>query len=93
MAENHIVKGTIARKELGKPGPAIGRTRFAALKRKLGFKGHYVNVFQMRQYLAENPNFSELEVYPRTRKSRPSIPSGPRVSNGHTNGERLLTHG
>jgi hypothetical protein len=86
----NLVNGPVARKLLGAPGPAIGRTRFSALKRVLGLTGRYVPVDKMQEYLGEHPNFSEREIY--VRKSRRNIPASPRALAGRKSGERLSKH-
>jgi hypothetical protein len=67
--EENPVDGRVARAELGKPGPPIGRTRFSAIKRAMMREGkqlgRYVMVSEMRQWLKQHPNFSEAEVYHR----------------------------
>lgn len=84
------VNGTIARQQLGYPGPPIGRTRFAAIKRAMGLTGRYVFVHQIQQWLAAHPNFSETQIYQRKRK--PSVRQNTRkdlpVATGRMNGER-----
>lgn len=85
------VKGDVARKLLGAPGPAIGKTRYAALLNVTGQAGlKYVRVEPIQKYLADNPGFSELDVYPR--KSRPRTRTSPPALVGRRNDESLLRH-
>lgn len=86
MNENPVM-GPIARVELGKPGPSIGKTRYSAIKRAMGLTGRYVFISQIQRWLKDHPNFSEREVYPRVRKSRRSIRSDPRALTARKNGE------
>jgi hypothetical protein len=59
------VSGHVARSELGKPGPAIGRTLYSAIKKAMGLKGRYVYVSQIKQWRAKHPEFREAQVYHR----------------------------
>jgi hypothetical protein len=60
---DNLIRCDVARVELGKPGPPIGKTRMSAIKRRMGIKGWYISLAAVRQFLADNPNFSEREVY------------------------------
>lgn len=59
MNENPV-KTKAARVALG-----VGATRMAAIKRAMGLTGRWVIVSKVRKFLADNPNFSEREVYKR----------------------------
>lgn len=80
LREENLVMGPIARVELGKPGPAISNSRYSAIKHAMGLTGRYVLVSKIRAWLRENPNFSEMQIYPRlkSRKARRNTPANPR---------------
>lgn len=85
MASENAVTGPVARAELGKPGPPISASRYSAIKREMGISGQryvYVSLIRkfIRKLLAENPNWSELDVYPR--RSRPNKRTNLRAANG-----------
>ncbi len=98
MKTENPVKGTIARAELGKPGPPIGSTRYAALKRFAtelgveGVSGTYVLVSKLRKVLIENPNFSELQIYKRGKVQRFQCPRCNREVSKYPGMEKLRWH-
>ena len=71
--EENPVMGPIARVELGKPGPPIGKVLFSAIKRAMGLKGKYVLVSEIRKWRREHPNFQARDVYPTKPASRPDL--------------------
>ena len=60
------VTADVARVELGRPGPALSRSYFNALKKRMGLQGRYVLVSEMRQWRREHPEFRESDVYHRS---------------------------
>jgi len=86
-SNENMVSSAVARAELGKPGPPIGKVRFAALKRAMGLTGHYVLTSEMRKWIRAHPGFRVRDVYghkpsqPVTRQ-RPCTPGGLQDTNG-----------
>ena len=91
MTKENLVTGAIARRELGKPGPPIGATRYSAILNRMGKSGaRFVLVSEIRAWMIANPNFKEREVYPRRSPAR--IAAGPPVASARMNGGSLLRH-
>lgn len=99
--DENPVPGKTARELLGQPGPPINKMRYAALMHACGTKGHhYVYVSKLRHFLRNHPNWKMSDTWPpaikalaalnkrrlNLKKSRPSIPQGPRHATEHTNG-------
>jgi hypothetical protein len=63
-----LVDGITARQMLSlknDPQYPMGKTLFSAIKRRLGITTRRVSVTAIRQFLKENPNFSESDIYER----------------------------
>jgi len=64
IAEENPVNIETARVELGKPGKPWGRTRMSAIKKAMGITGRYSFLSEVRQWLRQNPNFQQRDIYP-----------------------------
>lgn len=57
IREENPVRGPLARVELGKPGPAMGVTRYTLMLRAMGKQGaRFVLVSECRKWLQANPD-------------------------------------
>lgn len=87
------VNATTARAQLGQPGKPWGRSRMSAIKRAMNITARYFYVSEVREWLKENQNFREADIYPRKpKKEPPGSPQGLRAAGVGMNGEPSLKH-
>lgn len=67
MRDENPVPGPVARKLLGSEGVPMSQTRYSAVKKCMGLSGNrYVFVSDIRRWLRDNPQFREVDAYPRS---------------------------